>query len=91
MQSLTPLLHNSILQSLFPILHNSIPHDSILRTPFSSMQSAGFSALYLASQEDNSCLCQVLLEAGADSNLTGSSQALSPLHIAAHKYIIQLP
>lgn len=48
-------------------------------------QSTGFSALYLAAQEDNARICQVLLEAGADPNLSGGSQLLSPLHIAAHR------
>lgn len=50
-----------------------------------SPQSVGFTALYLASQEDSGCICRVLLEAGADPNLCGGSQSLGPLHIAAHR------
>jgi len=48
----------------------------------------GFTALYLAAQEDNACICQLLLKAGADPLLAGGPQKLTPLHIAAHRYTV---
>lgn len=45
----------------------------------------GFTAVYLAAQEDSVEVCQLLLEGGADPNIAGGQQKLSPLHIAAHK------
>ncbi len=50
-------------------------------------QGQGFTALYIAAQEDSATICQLLLEAGADPSLAGGEQKLSPLHIAAHKYV----
>ncbi len=51
-------------------------------------QAQGFTALYVAAQEDNVSICQMLLEAGANPSLAGGEQKLSPLHIAAHKYAL---
>lgn len=48
-------------------------------------QSQGFTALYLAAQEDRASLCQMLLEAGANPLMAGGPQRLTPLHIAAHR------
>ena len=67
----------------FLVLYSPIFHTRYSIPPFP--QSAGFSALYLAAQEENSCICQVLLETGADPNMSGGTQSLSPLHIAAHR------
>ena len=48
-------------------------------------QSKGYSALYLAAQEESAGICRTLLEGGADPQLAGGRQKLTPLHIAAHK------
>ena len=44
----------------------------------------GFTALYLAAQEDNPHICEMLLDNGANPNVQGGPQKLSPLHLAAH-------
>ncbi len=51
-------------------------------------QSSGYTALYLSSQEDDVVICRLLLEGRADPLLAGGAQKLTPLHIAAHRYII---
>lgn len=51
-------------------------------------QTSGYSALYLAAQEDDVVVCRLLLEGGADPLLAGGTQKLTPLHIAAHRYIV---
>ena len=48
------------------------------------LQTMGFTALYLAAQEDNPHICELLLENGADPNVQGGPQKLTPLHLAAH-------
>ncbi len=48
--------------------------------------NSGFTALYLAAQEDNQVVCRLLLVGGADPLLAGGAQKLTPLHIAAHRY-----
>lgn len=48
------------------------------------LQSAGFTALYLAAQENSPAICELLLEKGARCNVQGGSQQLTPLHLAAH-------
>ena len=48
------------------------------------LQTMGFTALYLAAQEDNPHICELLLENGADPNIQGGPQKLTPLHLAAH-------
>ena len=50
-------------------------------------QSDGFTALYLAAQENNPSICEMLLESGADPGLAGGAQTLTPLHIAAHRWV----
>ena len=48
------------------------------------LQTMGFTALYLAAQEDNPHICELLLENGANPNVQGGPQKLTPLHLAAH-------
>ena len=63
-----------------------ITHSHLSHTLTHHTQTDGFTALYLAAQEDNASICQELLEAGADPLLVGGPQQLSPLHIASHRY-----
>ena len=49
-----------------------------------SLQTAGFTALYLAAQENSPTICELLLEKGAKCNVQGGAQQLTPLHLAAH-------
>ena len=79
------LIQRGANPNLRQVCHIPIPSSShTVMFPFP--QSAGFSALYLASQEGHACICCLLLEVGADPNLSGGSQDLGPLHIAAHRY-----
>ena len=48
-------------------------------------QINGFTALYLAAQEENVAVCRLLLVGGANPHLAGGTQKLTPLHIAAHR------
>jgi len=72
-------LHIPHPHSLHTLTHHTSSHHT---------QTDGFTALYLAAQEDNASICQELLEAGADPLLVGGPQQLSPLHIAAHRYCV---
>ena len=61
-----------------------LPPSSYPPSLLPSLQSAGFTALYLAAQENSPTICELLLEKGAECNVQGGLQQLTPLHLAAH-------
>ena len=61
-----------------------LPPSSYPPSLLPSLQSAGFTALYLAAQENSPTICELLLEKGAKCNVQGGLQQLTPLHLAAH-------
>ena len=53
-------------------------------------QCTGFTALYFAAQVDAPVVCEMLLKHGASPSITGGTQKVTPLHIAAHQYVDSL-
>ena len=63
----------------------NVSHVSVYMYP---PQSNGFTALHLAAQENHVKICELLLKHGCNPNVLAGPQQLTPLHMAAHKYVL---